>query len=142
MNYTDEQKEHIRHYFDSFCKKTIRYQAINLYRENGKYAERNVSFEEILNEYFLECGKCDTYPILQYHFEAFGYIFSVNDYKLGKALFQLSKHKRDVILMYYFTDYKLKDIAEMIGKAQKNISYIHIRALKNLREIMEDDIDE
>lgn len=142
MKYTDEQKEHIRHCFDSFCKKTIRYQAINLYRESSKYAERNVSFEEILNESFLEYGKCDTYPILQYHFEAFGYIFSVNDYDLEKALLQLPKKKRDVILMYYFTDYKLKDISEMIGKAQKNISYIHIRALKNLREIMEDGEDE
>ncbi|WP_249311867.1 sigma-70 family RNA polymerase sigma factor [Congzhengia minquanensis] len=142
MKYTDEQKEHIRHCFDSFCKKVIRYQAINLYRGNSKYIERNVSFEEILNDYFLECGKCDTYPILQYHFEAFGYIFSVNDYDLGKALLQLPKKKRDVILMYYFTDYKLKDIAEMIGKSQKNISYIHVRALKNLREIMEGGEDE
>lgn len=142
MKYTDEQKERIRHCFDSFCKKVIRYQAINLFRESGRYAERNVSFEEILNDYFSECGKCDTYPVLQYHFEAFGYIFSVNDYKLGKALLQLPKKKRDVILMYYFTDYKLKDIAELLGKPQQNISYIHIRALKSLREIMERDKDE
>lgn len=142
MKYTDEQKEHIRHCFDSFCKKTIRYQAINLYRESDRYSKRNISFEEILNDYFSECGKYDTYPILQYHFEAFGYIFSVNDYKLGKALLQLSKQKRDVILMYYFTDCKLKDIAELIGKPQKNISYIHIRAIKNLREIMEGSKDE
>ena len=111
MKYTDEQKEHIRHCFDSFCKKVIRYQAINLYRGNSKYI-------------------------------AFGYIFSVNDYDLGKALLQLPKKKRDVILMYYFTDYKLKDIAEMIGKSQKNISYINVRALKNLREIMEGGEDE
>lgn len=120
----------------------IRYQAINLHRESGRYAEHNVSFDEILNDYFAECGKCDAYSVLQYHFEAFGYIFSVNDYRLGKALLQLSKKKRDVILMYYFTDCKLKDIAELLGKPQKNISYIHIRALKNLREIMERDKDE
>ena len=60
MNYTDEQKEHIRHCFDSYCKKTIRYQAINLYRENSKYTEHYGSFEKILNEYFSECGECDT----------------------------------------------------------------------------------
>lgn len=44
MNYTDEQKARVRHCFDSYCRKTIRYQAINLYRANAKYAERNVSF--------------------------------------------------------------------------------------------------
>ena len=134
MNYTDEHKEYIRHTFDSFCKKTIRYQSITLYRENAKYLERNVSFEEILNDYFSECGERDTYPVLQYHFEAFGYRFSVNDYNLGKALLQLPKKKRDVILMYYFADFTLTEVANMLGKPQQNISYIH----KNLREIMED----
>lgn len=83
MKYTDEQKEHIRHTFDYCCKKTIRDQAITLYQESSKYAERNVSFEDIPNDYFSECGECDTYPILQYHFEAFEYEFSVNNYKLG-----------------------------------------------------------
>ncbi len=140
MKYTDKQKEHIRHCFDSYCKKTIWYQAINLYRANAKYAERNVSFEEILNDYFSECY--DTYPILQYHFEAFEYHFSVNDYSLGKALLQLPKKKRDVILMYYFANFKLTEIAKMLGKPHQNISYIHIRALKKLREIMEGGKDE
>lgn len=142
MKYTNEQKEHIRHCFDSYCKKTIRYQAITLYQESAKYAEHNVSFEEILNEYFSECGECDTYPILQYHFEAFGYQFSVNDYNLGKALLQIQKKKRDVILMYYFTNFKLTKIARMLGKPHQNISYIHIRALQKLREIMEECQDE
>lgn len=142
MRYTNEQKERIRHCFDSYCKKAIRYQAINLYRENSGYAEHNVSFEEIPNDYFSECGECDTYTILQYHFEAFGYKFSVNDYNLGKALLQIPKKKRDVILMYYFAGYKLTEVAEMLGKPHQNISYLHIRALKKLREIMEGGQDE
>ena len=142
MKYTDEQKEHIRHCFDYYCKKTIQYQAINLYRESSKYADRNVSFDEILNDYFSECGECDTYLILQYHFEAFGYQFSVNDYDLGKALLQLPKKKRDIILMYYFVNFKLTEIARMIGKPHQNISYIHIRALQKLRKIMEGGQDE
>ncbi len=128
MKYTDEQKEHIRHCFDSYCKKTIRYQAITLYRESAKYVERNVSFEDIPNDYFSGRGECDTYPFLQYHFEAFGYHFSVNDYNLGKALLQLPKKKRDVILMYYFVNFTLTEVAGMLGKPHQNISYIHVRA--------------
>ena len=142
MNYTDEQKEHIRHCFDYYCKKTIRYQAINLYRESSKYAERNVSFEDIPNDYFSECGECDTYPILQYHFEAFGYQFSVNDYDLGKALSQLPKTKRDILLMYYFANFKLTELAKMLNKPHQSISYIHTRTLKKLRKIMEGGQDE
>lgn len=64
-------------------------------------SERNVSFEDIANDYFSECGECDAYPILQYHFEAFGNIFSINDDRLGKALSKLPKKKRDLILTYY-----------------------------------------
>lgn len=142
MKYTDEQKERIRHCFDCYCKKTIRYQAINLYRENAKYAERNVSYEKIWNDYFSECGECDTYPILQYHFEAFGYQFSVNDYKLGNALSQLPKKKRDIILMYYFANFKLTEIAKMLNKPHQSISYIHTRTLKKLRKIMAGGQDE
>lgn len=142
MKYTDEQKERIRHCFDYYCKKTIRYQAISLYQESSKYAERNVSFEDIPNDYFSECGECDIYPILQYHFEAFGYQFSVNDYKLGNALAQLPKKKRDVILMYYFANFNLTEISKMHGKPHQNISYIHVRALRKLRELMEGGQDE
>lgn len=142
MNYTDEQKEHIRHCFDSYCKKTIRYQAINLYWESAKYAERNVSFEDIPNDYFLERAECDTSPVLQYHFEAFGYKFSVNDYKLGKALLQLPKKKRDIILMYYLANFTLTEVVRMLGKPHQNISYIHVWALKKLRKIMEGGQDE
>lgn len=142
MKYTDKQKEHIRHCFDCYCKKTIRYQAISLYQESSRYAERNVSFEDIPNDYFSECGECDTYPILQYHFEAFGYKFSVNDYKLVNALLQLPKKKRDIILMYYFANFTLTKVAGMLGKPHQNISYIHVRTLKKLREIMEGGKDE
>lgn len=107
--------------------------AFHLYRDIKRY----VSLDEIYAEYQDECGKCDTYPVLQYHFEAFGNIFSINDCRLGKALSQLSKKKRDVILTYYFTGCTLKSIAEKTGQPRTNISYIHMRALKNLRELME-----
>lgn len=44
MKYTDQEKEHIRHCLDSYCKKTIGYQTITLYRESAKYAEGNILF--------------------------------------------------------------------------------------------------
>lgn len=71
-------------------KNVIRYQAVNLYRKITKYEGHNISFENVFAEYHEEYGKCDTYPILQYHFKAFDYIFSVNDFNLGKALWQIS----------------------------------------------------
>lgn len=137
MNYTDEQKKQIERAFNSFCKTVIRYCAINLYRERYRDIKRYVSLDEIYAEYQDEYGECDTYPILQYHFEVFGNIFSIHDDRLGKALSKLPKKKRDVILTYYFTGCTLKSIAEKIGRPETSISYIHIRTLKKLREFME-----
>ena len=138
MNYTDEQKKQTERAFNSFCKTVIRYCAINLYREHSRAIKRYISLDEIYAEYQDGCGECDTYLVLQYHFEAFGNIFSIHDDRLGKALSKLPKKKRDVILTYYFTGCTLKSIAEKIGKPRTNISYIHVRILKKLRELMED----
>lgn len=138
MNYTDEQKKQIERAFNSFCKTVIRYCTINLYRERDRDSKRYVSLDEIYAEFQDECGEYDTYSILQYHFEAFGNIFSIHDDRLGKALSKLPKKKRDVILTYYFTGCTLKSIAEKMGKPPTNISYIHVRTLKKLRELMED----
>ena len=137
MKYTEEQKKQIERAFNSFCKTVIRYCAINLYREGDRNRKRYVPLDEIYAEYQDECGECDTYPILQYHFEAFGNLFSIHDDRLGKALSKLPKKKRNVILTYYFTGCTLKSIAEKMGKLRTNISYIHVRTLKKLRELME-----
>lgn len=77
MKYTDEQKKQIERAFNSFYKTVIRYCAINLYRERNRDIKRYVSLDEIYSEYQEACGEFDTYPILQYHFEAFGNIFSL-----------------------------------------------------------------
>ena len=137
MNYTDEQKKQIERAFNSFFKTVIRYCAINLYRERDRDNKRYVSLDEIYAKYQDEWGGCDTYPVLQHHFEAFDNTFSINDNHLGKALSKLPKKKHDVILTYYFTGCTLKSIAKKIGKPRTNIRYIHVRALKNLRELME-----
>ena len=136
MKYTDEQKEHIIHCFDSFCKTVIRYKAYSLHDIHKRDNARYISFESIA-DYISEYGECDIYPVLQYHFEAFGYAFSVNDYRLGKALAQLDKKKRDIILMYYFGGMNLSQISRELFKAHSSISYIHVRALRQLRKIME-----
>ena len=139
MKYTDKQREHIIHSFDLFCKRVIRNKAYEIYNKNKRDIERFISFDKVCNEYLSECGELDTYPISQYHFEAFGYVFSVNDDKLGKALSALVKSKRDVILMYYFTELTLKDISCLIGYSNRTASYRHIRGLHLLREFMEAD---
>ena len=139
MEYTSKQKEHITHCFDSFCKTVIRHCAMNLYRERDRQIKRTIVFDEIYTEYSEQCGKCDIYPILQYQFVIFGNVFSVNDYRLGQALSTLTDKQRNIILLYYFAGYSIRNIADMYGVSHQNISYVHIKALKKLREFLEAD---
>ena len=139
MEYTSKQKEHIIHCFDKFCKTVIRHCAMNLYRERDKQIKRNIALDEIYAEYSEQCGKCDIYPTLQYQFTIFGNIFSVNDYRLGQALSTLTDKQRNIILLYYFAGYSIRNIADMYGISHQNISYVHIKALKKLREFLEAD---
>ena len=139
MNYTEKEQEYIQKCFYKFFRKVIKYKAINLWKEQAKYAKHFVSYEKIAGEYSLDCGEWDIYPILQYHFEAWGYIFSINDYRLGKALSEIEKKKRDIVLMYYFTNLTLTQIAKILDKSRNTISSSHIRTLHKLRKIMEAD---
>ena len=137
MKYTNKQKEHIAHCFDSFCKTVTRHCAMNLYRERDKQIKRNIAIDKIYAEYSEQCGKCDIYPILQYQFVIFGNVFSVNDYRLGQALSTLTDKQRNIILQYYFAGYSIRNIADVYGTSHQNISYIRITALKKLREFLE-----
>ena len=137
MKYTNKQKEHIAHCFDSFCKTVIRHCAMNLYRERDKQIKRNIAIDKIYAEYSEQCGKCDIYPILQYQFVIFGNVFSVNDYRLGQALSTLTDKQRNIILQYYFAGYSIRNIADVYGTSHQNISHLRITALKKLREFLE-----
>lgn len=137
MKYTIEQKEHITHCFDRFCKTVIRHCAINLYRERDKQIKRNISLDELYAEYSGKCGECDIYPFLQYRFMIFENVFSINDHHLGQAIYKLTERQRNIILLYYFAGYSIKNISEIYGTSHQNISYIHISALKKLRKILE-----
>ena len=44
--------------------------------------------------------------------------------------------------MYYFANFNLTEISKMSGKPHQNISYIQVRALRKLHEIMEGGQDE
>lgn len=139
MNYTDKEKEHIMHSFDLFCKRTIRHKAYNIHNQNKRIREHYISLEKVYNEYFCECFCFDEYPILQYHFKVLGLVFSVNDYKLGKALSKLTAKQREIILAYYFTDLNLRGISQILGVAPQSASFHHVKGLKKLRKIMEAD---
>lgn len=56
--------------------------------------------------------------------------------QLSDALSQLDERSRDLIILYYYSGYTLKTIAEMMKMSYANIKIVHKKALHRLKKYM------
>jgi RNA polymerase sigma factor for flagellar operon FliA len=56
---------------------------------------------------------------------------------LTKALSKLSKIELDVLSMYYYEDFSVKEIAQIIKKTQSRVSQIKTNAIIKLKHLIE-----
>lgn len=54
--------EHKQHAFDCFCKKVLKYEAYNGYREISRKQAREVTFSELPEESMEQLASYDYYP--------------------------------------------------------------------------------
>ena len=57
---------------------------------------------------------------------------------LLEAILQLPKKYRTIIFLYYYEDYKIKEISEILNLSVTNIQTILSRARKKLKEILKE----
>lgn len=58
--------------------------------------------------------------------------------RLSHALEKLHERERDLIILHYYKEYTLKQIAEMMGMSYGNAKVVHKKALKALEREMQD----
>lgn len=59
------------------------------------------------------------------------------------AILKLPKKQRTIIFLYYYENYKIKEIKDLLNISETNIQSILLRARKKLKELLkEDNIDE
>lgn len=58
--------------------------------------------------------------------------------QLANALLQLDERARDIIVLHYYSDKTLKDIAEMMSISYSHTKLLHANALKALRKIIDE----
>ena len=64
------------------------------------------------------------------------------EYGLLDEINKLSKNERLVIFLYYYEDYKIKEISSIIKKSETNIQTILYRARNKLKDIIKEENDE
>lgn len=59
--------------------------------------------------------------------------------RVAEAVGDLTERQQQVIVMYYYEELYMKEIAEVLGVSESRVSQIHTKALYNLDKLLEDD---
>ena len=131
--------------FDSFCKKIIRNEVIDIRRETGIKDKRiKVISVADIEEYTdsKEEDMIEQMVVESFLYHVLEYDISVGDESLAKALDTLKDPKLDIVLLYYFLKMKDEEIGEELNLARRTVNYHRLSALKHLKRVLEGDWDE
>ncbi|MBC1623837.1 sigma-70 family RNA polymerase sigma factor [Listeria welshimeri] len=132
-------KKHKQHAFDSYCKKILKNETRNIYKEIERLKKYEVSME-ILSE--KELGKHVIYESSMtgeflFFVEKVGTVIVTGEI-IAEALKLLPKDKQDIILLSYILGMSDRKIAEKLNLVRRTVSRRRNRALVDLKKIMEE----
>jgi RNA polymerase sigma factor (sigma-70 family) len=132
-----EHEEHIRHTFDSYCKKMLKYAARTYYGKLQKSAGRETSFSDLSARELAGLTVTDKYFTDEYVFSVLDATVGVSDGDLGEALTALPADKREIVLMSYFFDMTDREIAERLNLKRRTVANRRTSTLRLLKNLME-----
>ncbi len=120
--------------FNSFLNKTIKGTASDFFKKKQKIESREESIkEELEDEYVTEM--LDS-VLLCLNGKNGEYVFE--NESLRKAMESLTENERSVVLFFFFKDLKPELISEKLNIIQNTVYIIRKRALKKLKDYMEE----
>ena len=137
----DRHDEHKQHTFDSFCKKVLKCEAYNGYREISRRQKYEISFSELPEEAMEQLAVYDRYPWEYNSFTVYGNVILIENDRLADALDKLPPENREILLMYWFLDMADREIAEYLHLARKTVNNRRLKSYRLLKELMGGDVD-
>ena len=129
-------EEAVEKQFMSYCRKILKCEKIDYYRERKYRAEQEVHLEML--------GDCETEMLMQTFdtyridsFEIMGHDIGIDNECLDNALRKLSEKHRRIILMYYFIGLNDVEIGKIFRRSRSTICAQRHDAMKRLRKLME-----
>ena len=133
-------KRQVRCAFNSFCKKSLRNEAIDAIRENREKARHEISFSCLSKAKESQLCICDSCFASGQSFLISGREISAK--QLADALRSLPSEKRQAVLLYYFFDMNDAEIAELCGIPRRTVQYRRTSSFELLRKYLEENADE
>ena len=138
----DRHKEYKQKAFDSFCKKVLKCEAYNGYREINRRREHEIPISELPEEVMEQLAVYDRYSWEYTPFPVTGgYVILIENDALAEALRALEPVDRDIFLMYWFLEMLDRDIADEMKMARRTVNDRRHKAYRLLKELMGGDAD-
>lgn len=106
---------HKQHTFDAFCKRAIRNESANAFRQVRVQQDRFVSLSDLSEESSEALATYDLYPWEYTSFPVDGDVILIKDDRLADALTTLPKRFRDILLMYWFLELADREIGAILS---------------------------
>lgn len=138
----DRHYEHKQHAFDSYCKRSIKNEAMNVYTQLRKRSRREVSLSELPEDAMAQLAVYDRYSWEYTTFPVGGAVILIEDDRLAEALLALPREDRDIFMMHWFLNMVDREIAEYMNMARRTVNTRRQKAYQLLKELMGGEADD
>ncbi len=138
----DRHYEHKQYAFDSYCKKVLKCEACNGYRQISRHQKRFTSLEELSEAEMAQLAVYDRYPWEYTTFPVGGAVILIEDDGLAEALLGLSQEDREIFMMHWFLRMTDAQIARYINMPRRTVNTRRHKAYRLLKELMGGEVDD
>ena len=138
MKDPDRTQWQIRCAFNGFCKRALRHEAIDAYRETRRRQRHEISFSDLTpqeesqlysyDEYFAEDGADKSFFVEGKEITA---------KQLADAIQRLPEEKKTAVLLYYFMDMSDKEIGKLYDIPRSTVQYRRASSMELLKRYLE-----
>ena len=138
----DRHYEHKQYAFDSYCKKVLKCEACNGYRQISRHQKRFTSLEELSEAEMAQLAVYDRYPWEYTTFPVGGAVILIEDDGLAEALLGLSQEDLEIFMMHWFLRMTDAQIARYINMPRRTVNTRRHKAYRLLTELMGGEADD
>ena len=130
----DRHYEHKQYAFDSYCKKVLKCEACNGYRQISRRQKHFASLEELFEADLAQLAVYDRYSWEYTTFPVGGAVILIEDDGLAEALLGLSQEDREIFMMHWFLRMTDAQIARYINMPRRTVNTRRHKAYRLLTE--------
>lgn len=129
---------HKEHTFDSYCKKVIKNELRDFFRDVARLNKREVMLTDMDKKAKEQLFALDEYLVESHLFHVLGDDIAIQTSSLAYSLKELSEQELNIIVLYYVFDLSDRTICELLGISRQSVQAKRIKIRKQLKTMMEE----